>query len=338
MKILNDHSLQDLNTFKINVKAKFFAEIFSVEESQELLADKNLEKEKKFILGGGSNILFIKNYKGLVIKNSIPGIKVIEESTDSVLVEAGAGVNWDDLVQFCVDKNYGGIENLSFIPGTAGAAPMQNIGAYGQELSETFQSLEAVSISSLKRKTFVKDECKFAYRYSIFKEELKNKFIITSVKLKLKKNPLVKSDYGNIRTYLEKSKITEPTIADVRKTIIQIRKDKLPDPLVIGNAGSFFKNPIVDNKRFEIIKVENNDVAAFKVDENSVKIAAGWLIEKCGWKGKRVGSVGTYPKHSLIIVNHDDATGAEVLEFAMRIKEEVESEFGIILEEEVNII
>ncbi len=338
MKILNDHSLQDLNTFKINVKAKFFAEIFSVEKSQELLADKNLEKEKKFVLGGGSNILFTKNFNGLVIKNSIPGIKVIEDNIDSVLIEAGAGVNWDDLVKFCVDKNYGGIENLSFIPGTVGAAPIQNIGAYGQELTETFQSLEAVSISSLKFKTFVKDECKFAYRYSIFKEELKNQFIITSIKLKLKKNPLVKSDYGDIRTSLEKSKIIEPTIADVRKTIIQIRKDKLPDQLVIGNAGSFFKNPIVDNKRFEIIKVENNDVVAFKVDENSVKIAAGWLIEKCGWKGKRVGNVGTYLKHSLIIVNHDDATGAEVLEFAMRIKEEVESKFGIILEEEVNII
>lgn len=338
MKILNDHSLQDLNTFKINVKAKFFAEIFSVEKSQELLADKNLEKEKKFVLGGGSNILFTKNFNGLVIKNSISGIKVIEDNIDSVLIEAGAGVNWDDLVKFCVDKNYGGIENLSFIPGTVGAAPIQNIGAYGQELTETFQSLEAVSISSLKFKTFVKDECKFAYRYSIFKEELKNQFIITSIKLKLKKNPLVKSDYGDIRTSLEKSKIIEPTIADVRKTIIQIRKDKLPDQLVIGNAGSFFKNPIVDNKRFEIIKVENNDVVAFKVDENSVKIAAGWLIEKCGWKGKRVGNVGTYLKHSLIIVNHDDATGAEVLEFAMRIKEEVESKFGIILEEEVNII
>jgi len=338
MKLLNDHSLQELNTFKINVKAKYFAEIVSVQELLELLADNNFKNQKKFVLGSGSNILFTKNFNGLVIKNSIPGIKVIEENNESVLIEAGAGVNWDDLVQFCVDKNYGGLENLSFIPGTAGAAPIQNIGAYGQELSETFRSLEALSISSSELKTFEKNDCSFAYRSSIFKEELKNEFIITSVKLKLDKNPAVKTVYGEIRQYLEDAKISKPTIADVRKIIIQIRKSKLPDPLAIGNAGSFFKNPIVDNKRFEIIKAEYNDIIAFKVDENSDKIAAGWLIEKCGWKGKRVGSVGTYPKHSLIIVNHDFATGAEVLEFAMRIKEEVESKFGIILEEEVNII
>ncbi len=338
MKILNDHSLQDLNTFKISVKAKYFAEIISFQELQELLSDNNLLKEKKFVLGGGSNILFTKNFKGLVIKISIPGIKVIEENADSVLVEAGAGVNWDDLVQFCVDKNYGGIENLSFIPGTVGAAPIQNIGAYGQELSESFQSLEAVSINSLELKTFVKDYCRFAYRRSIFKEELKSKIIIASVKLKLRKNPVLKTDYGEIKQYLEKEKISSPTLSDIRKIIIKIRKNKLPDPLVIGNAGSFFKNPVIDKKRFEIIKAEHNDVVAFKVDDNSVKIAAGWLIEKCGWKGKRVGSVGTFPRHSLIIVNHNDATGAEVLELAMRIKEEVESKFGIILEEEVNII
>jgi UDP-N-acetylmuramate dehydrogenase len=237
-----------------------------------------------------------------------------------------------------VDKNYGGIENLSFIPGTVGAAPIQNIGAYGQELSDTFQSLEAVSIISREHKTFEKADCRFAYRRSIFKEELKNKYIITSIKLKPRKNPAVKTDYGEIRQYVEEGKISSPTINDIRKNIIQIRKSKLPDPRIIGNAGSFFKNPIVDRKRFEIIKAEHSDVVAYQVDDISVKIAAGWLIEKCGWKGKRVGSVGTYPKHSLIIVNHDDATGAEVLEFAMRIKEEVESKFGIILEEEVNII
>jgi len=338
MKVLNDHSLQNLNTFKIDVKAKYFAEIFSVQELPELLADNYLVKEKKFVLGGGSNILFTKNFNGLVIKNSIPGIKVIEENSDSVVVEAGAGVNWDDLVKYCVNKNFGGLENLSFIPGTAGAAPIQNIGAYGQELSETFQSLESVSISSLKPKTFVKDECKFAYRSSIFKEELKNEFIITSIKLKLRKNPVVKSDYGDIKQFLNEEKISSPTLSDIRKVIIKIRKNKLPDPLVIGNAGSFFKNPIVDKKRFEVIKSGYNDVVAFKVDDNSVKIAAGWLIEKSGWKGKRVGSVGTFLRHSLIIINHDDATGSEVLEFAMRIKEEVESKFGIILEEEVNII
>ena len=338
MKLLNDHSLQDLNTFKIDVKAKYFAEIVSVQELLELLADNSWIKEKKFVLGGGSNILFTKNFNGLVIKNSIPGIKVIEENSDSVVIEAGAGVNWDDLVKYCVDKNIGGIENLSFIPGTAGAAPMQNIGAYGQELSDTFQSLEAASVNSLKLRTFVKNECKFAYRSSIFKQELKNDFIITSVKLKLKKNPSVKSDYVDIRQYLKEDKISSPTLSDIRKIIIKIRKNKLPDPLVIGNAGSFFKNPIVDIKRFELIKAQHNDVVAFNVDDNSVKIAAGWLIEKCGWKGKRVGSVGTYSRHSLIIVNHNDATGAEVLEFAMRIKEEVESKFGIILKEEVNII
>jgi UDP-N-acetylmuramate dehydrogenase len=338
MKILNDHSLQHLNSFKIDIKAKLFAEIFSIEELLELLSNKNLKKEKKFILGGGSNILFTKNYNGLLIKNSLPGIKVIKENSDSVLIETGAGVNWDELVQFCVDKNYGGIENLSLIPGTVGAAPIQNIGAYGQELADAFQSLEGVFIDSSERKTFLKNDCRFAYRSSIFKEELKNKFIITSVRFKLLKNPAVKTGYGEIKQYLVNEKLSDPNIKDIRNAVIQIRKNKLPDPMLIGNAGSFFKNPIVDKKRFNIIKAVHKDVVAFKMDETSIKIAAGWLIEKCGWKGKSVGSVGTYPKHSLIIVNHNGATGPEVLEFAMRLKEEVESKFGIILEEEVNLV
>lgn len=338
MKVLYDHSLRHLNTFKVDAKTKYFAEIFSAEELQQLLADKKLIKEEKFLLGGGSNVLFTRNFNGLVIKNSIPGIRLIEDSSDYVLIEAGAGVNWDILVKYSVENNYGGIENLSFIPGTVGAAPIQNIGAYGQELQDTFDSLEGLFIDSSEMKSFLKSECMFAYRSSIFKEKLRNRFIITFVRLKLLKKPFIKTDYGEIEKYLNKKNISNPTLADIRETIIQIRKNKLPDPSVIGNAGSFFKNPIVDKKRFEIIRAEHKDVAAYKINDDSVKIAAGWLIEKCGWKGKRLGNVGTYSKHSLIIVNHDEATGVEVLEFAMRLKEEVESKFGIILEEEVNLI
>ncbi|MBT8382523.1 MAG: UDP-N-acetylmuramate dehydrogenase [Ignavibacteria bacterium] len=338
MKILNNHSLHRLNTFKVKAFAKFFAEVFSVDELLELLVDKKTANEKKLILGGGSNILFTKDFNGLVVKNSITGINIVEEDKDSVLINAGGGAVWDELVQFCVEKNYGGIENLSLIPGTVGAAPMQNIGAYGQELSETFHSLDGIFIENSEEKTFTKDDCKFEYRSSIFKQELKDKFIIHYVRLRLTKNQVVQTDYGEIKKYLDKENVDDPTISDIRKIIVQIRKSKFPDLSVIGNAGSFFKNPVVDKKRFEIIKSEYDDIAAFKVDKNKFKISAGWLIEKCGWKGRRIGNTGTYSKHGLIIVNHDGATGVEILETAMRIKKEVELKFAIILEEEVNLV
>jgi UDP-N-acetylmuramate dehydrogenase len=338
MLLLKDHSLKNLNTFGVNVKAKLFAEVFSEDELLELLGDKKLQQEKKFILGGGSNILFTKDFDGMIIKVSISVINAIEENNESVLIEAAAGVIWDELVKYCVKKNFGGIENLTFIPGTVGAAPIQNIGAYGQELSDTLVSVSGVFIESGEYKIFNKEECKFSYRSSIFKEELKNKFLITFVRFRLLKNQKPITDYKTLKDYLSKNNISNPTVKDISKAVAEIRRQRLPDPTKIGNAGSFFKNPEVSQETFNNLKSEYADIISFPTDSEKIKISAGWLIEKCGWKGKRVGDVGTSPDHALVICNFGKATGAEILEFAMRIKEEVSNKFGIILEEEVNIL
>lgn len=338
MQLLQNHSLKNLNTFGVDVKAKLFADVFSEDEMIELLTTKKVNREKKLILGGGSNILFTKDFDGLVIKVSISGIKIIDDFDNLVVIEAGAGVIWDELVKFCVNKNYGGIENLTLIPGTVGAAPIQNIGAYGQELADTFVSLNGVFIDSNENGSFSKDECNFSYRSSIFKEELKNKFIITSVRLKLTKHPKPNTSYKTLSDYLSKRGLSNPSINDTRSAVAEIRRSKLPDPVVIGNAGSFFKNPVVSDNLFKKLKHNNPDVVSFPSESGKIKISAGWLIEKSGWKGKRVGDVGTSPDHALIICNFGNATGAEILEFAMLIKEEVTNKFGIKLEEEVNII
>jgi UDP-N-acetylmuramate dehydrogenase len=338
MLLLQNYSLKNLNTFGVDVKAKLFAEVFSEDELVELINDKKNKTERKFILGGGSNVLFTKDFDGLIIKVSISGINVIEENNESVLIEAGAGVIWDDLVKFCVERNYGGIENLTLIPGTVGAAPIQNIGAYGQELADTLASLSGIFFKSGERKTFSKSECRFAYRSSIFKEEFKNEFIISSVRLKLSKSSKTNTSYKGLSDYLSKKGITNPTIKDVSTAVAENRRSKLPDPAKIGNAGSFFKNPILNENSFRSLKAEYPDIVSFSSDSGQIKISAGWLIEKCGWKGKRAGDVGTSPDHALIICNFGNSTGAEILEFAMRIKEEVANKFGIKLEEEVNIL
>ena len=338
MKLLQDHSLKNLNTFGVDVKAKLFAEVFSEDELIEILSDVKFKSERKLILGGGSNILFTKDFDGLIIKVSITGIKVLEGKGESVIVEAGAGVIWNELVKFCVDKNYGGIENLTLIPGTVGAAPIQNIGAYGQELADTFVSLNGIFIETGEQNTFSKKECRFAYRSSIFKEEFKNESIISSVRLKLSKSSKTNTSYKALSDYISKKGIANPTIKDVSTAVAEIRRSKLPDPEKIGNAGSFFKNPFVSKELFQKLKSEYSDIISFNVETGQIKISAGWLIEKCGWKGKRVGDVGTSPDHALVICNFGNATGAEVLEFAMRIKEEVANKFGIKLEEEVNIL
>jgi UDP-N-acetylmuramate dehydrogenase len=263
---------------------------------------------------------------------------LLEEHSDSVVIEAGAGIIWDDLVKYCVDKNYGGIENLTLIPGTVGAAPIQNIGAYGQEVTDTFFSLNGVYIKSGEKKSFNKSECKFSYRSSTFKKELRNDFIITSVQLKLTKNPKLNTSYKTLREYLSVKKVLNPTIKDISSAVAGIRRSRLPNPMKIGNAGSFFKNPVLSDEVFSKLKFEYPDIVSFTSDAVQVKISAGWLIEKCGWKGKRVGDVGTSPDHALIVCNYGNASGAEILEFAMRIKEEVVNKFGIKLEAEVNIV
>ncbi len=337
MKILKDISLKTYNTFGIDVTSKAFAEIFSEDELIILLNLPEWKNKKKLVIGGGSNILFTDNFDGLVIKISIPGIEIINEDQDFVYIKAGAGVNWNDLVNFCVDKNYGGIENLSLIPGTVGAAPIQNIGAYGQELKEVFYSLSGILIEKSEEKVLYKNDCKFGYRESIFKNELKDKFIITYVILRLYKKPVINLSYDAVRNEIEKLKLENITIKEISKIVSEIRIKKLPDPKKIGNAGSFFKNPEVDEKKFMELKNEFPELSGRKTSNQKYKLAAGWLIEKCGWKGKQIKNSGCHTNQSLVLVNYGNATGSEILELAEQIENSVMAKFGITLQKEVNI-
>ncbi len=338
MNIQKNYPLKNLNTFGIDVKAQLFADINSEEQLKLILADESFKNIPKFILGGGSNILFTQNFPGLVIKISIPGIEIIKDDKDSVLIKAGAGVVWHNLVLFCVERNFGGIENLSLIPGTVGAAPMQNLGAYGQEIKDSFVSLEGFFSENSEKKIFHKDECEFGYRDSIFKHRLKNKFIITSVTLSLNKNPKLNLDYGTVREEIEKLNLSRTTIKNVSDVICSIRKSKLPDPAQIGNAGSFFKNPEVNDEKIFELKKRFPEIPGYKLENKKVKIPAAWLIEQCGWKGKRIGNTGSHAKQALVLVNYGNARGAEVLLLAKEIKESVKNKFGIELEEEINIV
>jgi UDP-N-acetylmuramate dehydrogenase len=337
MNILEHTSLKNYNTFGIDVKARAFAKILSENDLPELLALKEFIGLPKLVIGGGSNILLTKDFNGLVVLNSIPGLNIIDEDNTTVLVEAGAGVQWHEFVQFCVDRNYGGVENMSLIPGTAGAAPLQNIGAYGQELKDVFFSLKGISTLDLAEKNYFNQECNFGYRDSIFKHELKGKFIITQVTLRLKKNPAINLNYAAIKNEIEKLHLQNVTIKDISNVVCAIRKTKLPDPEVLGNAGSFFKNPEIDYAKFEGLKKEFPDISGHVTSNGKVKLAAGWLIEKCGWKGKRVGNTGSHATQALVLVNYGGATGDEVLNFAAEIKNSVYNKFGITLHEEVNI-
>lgn len=339
MIIKENFSLKQNNTFGIDVKAKYLAEVFSVGELKELLSKKRYKNSNKFILGGGSNILFTADFEGLVIKISSNGIQIIKEDNDYVFVKASAGVNWHDLVLYCIERNFGGIENLSLIPGKVGAAPIQNIGAYGQELKDVFYSLNGIFTDNLEEKTFYKDECMFAYRNSIFKkEDLKNKFIITDVILILKKQPVLNTSYRAIEEELKKRNLDRITIKDISKVVCDIRMSKLPDPAKIGNAGSFFKNPEISNEKFDELKKKFPDIIGYNSAANIMKIPAGWMVEKAGLKGKRVGNTGTHPKQALVIVNYGNATGKEILEFKDFVKKTILEKFGIELEEEVNIL
>ncbi|MGD1008494.1 MAG: UDP-N-acetylmuramate dehydrogenase [Ignavibacteriaceae bacterium] len=337
MNILENISLKNFNTFGIDVKAKAVAEIFSENDLKEALVLSEFKNSIKLVIGGGSNILLTKDFDGLVIKNSIPGINIIDEDKSTILIQAGAGVIWNDLVLFCVDKNFGGIENLSLIPGTAGAAPLQNIGAYGQELKDVFFSLKGISVKDLSEKNFNNRECKFGYRDSVFKNELKGKFVIATITLRLKKNPIVSLNYASVMDEIGKLHLQNVTIRDVSNIVCEIRKGKLPDPSVIGNAGSFFKNPEVDTYKFDELKKDYPDISGYNMDNGKVKLAAGWLIEKCQWKGKRVGNAGTHSKQSLVLVNYGGAKAEEILQLADEIKNSVYDKFGITLHEEINI-
>lgn len=337
MPLLENHSLKQLNTFGINVNAKLFANITSEEDLAEVFSNPLVKENKLLVLGGGSNMLFTRDYDGLVLKISINGISV-KEVGDDVFVTAGAGEVWDDLVKYCVSKGYAGIENLTLIPGTVGASPIQNIGAYGVEIKDVLESCTAFEIATGEIKTFSRADCEFAYRESVFKGKLRGKYIITSVTYKLSKTANVQTHYGAINTEMERREITNPTIADVSEVVAAIRVSKLPDPSTIGNAGSFFKNPIIDKTVFDELVSQFPDMPHYPAPDTRVKLAAGWLIEACGFKGIVDGNTGTWKNQALVLVNHGDATGQEVYRFSEKIINTVQQKFGVLLEREVNIL
>lgn len=328
--------LKPYNTFGITAKASHFAQFNTVDELDRLLAPDR--SRPLLILGGGSNILLTGDIDALVLKNDIRGITKTKENNEFVLVTASAGENWHDLVLFCIENNWGGIENMSLIPGSVGAAPMQNIGAYGTEIKDVFVSLDAYHIASGELKTFSAEECRFGYRESVFKRELKGQYIIVSVTLQLTKKHVLNTRYGAIEEELKKMGITNPGIRDVSNAVISIRKSKLPDPAEIGNSGSFFKNPVVEKSVVEKIQTEFPDAPAYPAKEGYAKLAAGWLIEKAGWKGKTFGHYGVHKQQALVLVNYGGATGQEIFQLSEDILKSVKEKFGVTLEREVNIL
>lgn len=337
--IQRDIDLKSLHTFHMPVKARLLCEVNSVEDILSLREYEELGVASWLILGGGSNVLFTADVEQPVVKISIPGISILRRDDHSAVVKIGAGVLWHDLVVWSLRENLSGIENLSLIPGLCGAAPMQNIGAYGVELVQVFESLEAVELVTGHVHTFRRDECAFGYRSSIFKTELRNHFVITSITLRLQSgSPVLNLDYGDIRAVLSDSGISRPTPRDVSKAVIQIRQSKLPDPAVIGNAGSFFKNPEIDEHQFFELKSRFSDVPGYPATDNKVKVPAGWLIDRLGLKGYREGDAGVHDRQALVLVNHGNATGDQILSIAKHIQKSVHTTYGINLEPEVNII
>lgn len=337
--IQKDVELSSLNTLGVDAKAAYFVNIDTPGQLQYLYHQKFFVRKSPFILGGGSNILLRNNPKRTVLKVSLKGIQVIRETDNYVWIQAAAGENWHDLVTWAVDRNYGGIENLALIPGTVGAAPIQNIGAYGVELEQVFDRLSAFQITNGEQKNYSKEECQFDYRDSIFKRKLRGKVIITDLTLQLtKRNHQLVNSYYALQEYFSDKSIEHPGIRDIYDAVITIRRAKLPDPGLIGNAGSFFKNPIVNPGTLARLQESYPDIPSFPVDDNRIKIPAGWLIEQAGWKGKKVGNVGTYENQALVIVNFGNATGDEIYAHAQKIQDSVRNKFGIELTPEVNIV
>ena len=333
MNIQKNISLKNYNTFGINVTAKRFISVNSLHELKEILA---IEKEI-FLFGGGSNMLLTADITKLVVHLNLKGIIVNDTDENDVFVTAEAGENWHDFVIWCISQNYGGLENLSLIPGNVGTSPIQNIGAYGVEIKDTFHQLEAIEIETGKVKIFTKEACNFGYRNSVFKNELKGKYIIVNVTFKLTKNKHhLNISYGAIKNYL--SNIEHPTLKEISDAVIYIRKSKLPDPKEIGNSGSFFKNPVISKIDFDKLQKKYPEIPNYIVAENEIKIPAGWLIEQCGFKGKRYGDTGVHKNQALVLVNYGNATGKEIFELAQKIQQTVKNTFNINLEIEVNII
>lgn len=339
MNVQEHVRLRPYNTFGMDVQARYFAAFGSVDELQSVLGSRALQTARaRLVLGGGSNILFTKDFDGVVLKNAISGIAVVRETDDHFYVRAGAGEVWHPFVLHCLQHNYAGVENLSLIPGQVGASPMQNIGAYGVEIKDVFHELEAYHLEDRSLRTFSLEECGFGYRESVFKRRYRDQFVITSVTFKLRKKPVFNTSYGAIRQELESMGVQELSIRAIAQAVINIRSSKLPDWKVTGNAGSFFKNPQVDNAAFQQIKEKFPGVVAFPVDDAHTKLAAGWLIEQCGWKGYRKGDAGCYPKQALVLVNYGRASGAEIVALSEQIIRSVQEKFGVLLEREVNLV
>jgi UDP-N-acetylmuramate dehydrogenase len=336
MQVVTQQSLKNYNTFGIDVLAKKFISVQSVYELKQVLSQH--PQEPIFLLGGGSNMLLTQAVDSLVIHLDIKGISVVSENEETVHLKVMAGENWHEFVQYCIENNFGGIENLSLIPGNTGTAPIQNIGAYGVELKDTFVCCEALHTKTQQLRTFNKTECKFDYRNSVFKNELKGDYIITSVTFQLtKKNHILHTGYGAIKEQLALKNVENPTIKDVSEAVIAIRQSKLPDPAKLGNSGSFFKNPVISAEEFQQFRTDNPEAPFYEISPTQFKIPAGWLIENAGFKGKRFGDAGVHKNQALVLVNHGNATGAEIWELALKIQKKVKAQFNIYIEPEVNV-
>ena len=329
-------SLKPFNTFGFDLKAEHFIRFSSILGLSEIL--KEHAEKPLFILGGGSNILLTKNVEGLVLKNEIKGIKIIEDHEDFVIVESGAGEVWHEFVVHCINNGWAGIENLSLIPGSVGASPMQNIGAYGVEIKDVFTYLSALNIATGEMENFNAEQCKFGYRESVFKQALKGKYIICYVAFKLSKKAIKNTTYGAIEDELKKMGVSDPSIEDISKAVISIRQSKLPNPAEIGNAGSFFKNPIVSEQHVQKLQEIYPDIPNYPSINGTKKLAAGWLIEKAGWKGKTIGNIGVHKNQALVLVNYGGGSGEEILALSTAIIEDIKTKFDVELEREVNIM
>ncbi len=337
MRIQENVSLKPFNTFGLDVTCRYFAEVTNIEELKEVLQSEICKKNELFILGGGSNLLLTRDVDALVVKNSILGVNILEENENEVLLAGGAGEIWHEFVMKSMDLECYGLENLSLIPGCVGASPMQNIGAYGVEIKDKFEYLEALNIETLQIEKFNKAACEFGYRESVFKRRLKGKYIITKVVFRLHKSTVLNTSYGAIETELAVQGITNPSPKDVSNAVIAIRQSKLPNPKEIGNSGSFFKNPVISVQLLEKIKEEYPDIVNYKVDEENYKLAAGWMIEQAGWKGKTFDTYGVHKKQALVLVNYGGSKGADIYDLSQQIIDSVKAKFGVELEREVNI-
>ncbi|GHA61263.1 UDP-N-acetylmuramate dehydrogenase [Pontibacter akesuensis] len=338
MELQKNYPLKSHNTFGMEVTARLFARFASVQELQELLQMPEVKQAEKLVLGGGSNLLLTQDFDGVVLQNGIKGIETVAETEQQVYLKAGGGEVWHEFVQYALQQNLGGVENLSLIPGSVGAAPLQNIGAYGVELKDVFHELEAVHMVTGEVRTFDGAACKFGYRESVFKNELKGQYIVSHVTFRLHREHSLNTSYGAITTTLQEMQVQQPRIQDVSAAVCHIRQSKLPDPKEIGNAGSFFKNPEISTEQFDQLQQEYPAIPSYPISETTVKVPAGWLIEQCGWKGKVIQNYGVHKNQALVLVNYGGASGAHIRQLAYDIIQSVEDKFGIRLHPEVNIL